>query len=118
MSIWDEVINQPFKLEEDLEEKSLNESDVYYQTVSNPEDINDTDINDEDKPQHKPPHEINNTLGENKVMPLQPENTPNQSQDPHHKTCTECKENNSSHETASVKNDKDIHMDDLRFLHL
>ena len=112
MSIWDEVINQPFKLEEDLEEKSLNESDVYYQTVSNPEDINDTDINDEDKPQHKPPHEINNTLGENKVMPLQPENTPNQSQDPHHKTCTECKENNSSHETASVKNDKDIHMDD------
>ena len=113
MSIMDDIIKQPFKLDEDLEEKSLNESDVFYQAVSNPEDINNTDLNDEDKPQHKPSHKTVNYLGENKVMPLQPENTPNQPQEPHHKTCTECKKNNTSHETASsVKNDNDIHMDD------
>ena len=113
MSVLDDVIKQPFKLEEDLEEKPLNESDVFYQAVSNPEEINDIDKQDEDKHQHKPSYKTDNYLGENKVMSLQPENTPNQPQEPHHKTCTECKKNDTSHESAaSVKNDNDIHMDD------
>ena len=113
MSVMDDVIKQPFKLEEDLEEKPLNESDVFYQAVSNPEDINEIDINDEAEPHHKPSYKTDYYLGENKVMPLQPENSPSQPQEPHHKTCTECKKNDTSHEaTASVKNDNDIHMDD------
>ena len=100
-----QVDRRPFPLIE--EENTLNEK--FYPAVSNPEVLESSNINHEVESQHKPPHETNNTLGEAKIMPLHSQQFDYQTQEPHHKTCSECNKTDTS---ASVENDKDIHMDD------
>ena len=66
-------------------------------------------LNHENQFQHKPSPEIDNTLGEAKVIPLNSQHFADQTQEPHHKTCVDCKEND---KPDPVNNDRDIHMDD------
>ena len=109
MSVMDDISKQPFQLEDNVEENTLNESEIFYPAVSNPNNISDHDLNHENKHEYKHSYKTDYSPGQNKIMPNQSESTPDQPQEPHHKTCTECQKNDNR---TPVKDDNDIHMED------